>query len=399
VAKGRHIILPPLHSTALHCTPLHSTALHCTPLHSTALHCTPLHSTALHAPPDLAAPHVLEGLAALYASAIAATPAARGRFLSALLKPFGAACNLVDLAASSREDAQRLAFCAHVAAALPLRRGDEPLTLVHGINAAVSRQAQEALNCLRGALRAAGLSGHAALEADNDEDDNAPPADAQGSGAPAPEQQQQQHRHQPELQQQPEQQQPSLPLPLPLPTALAGPLKACLALSMLLVLKQYLSAAYGLSDERVAAFELKGERCRTEAKTPVAKDRRVPPFALDVVCMRAERDATGALLVDACTTFASLLDSDAANYRCASSSAASQCDRRGGRGVWAAAVRMCTCVCVQQHYNKLLELLAGHACTCMPVVRLVVLLLWASMLLGRGVDWDVQVAVFGTQAE
>jgi cohesin loading factor subunit SCC2 len=240
----------------------------------------------------------------------------RARFLGNLLKPLGPACSLADAEAAAREDCHKLAFVVNVAASLPFRRADEPLLLIHAVNGHVSRQAQEVLDCLRRQLSARGLRAKMELEDDADDEADAAAAAAagdtqaaaaaaggQGSAAAAAAngaagQAQQQRQLKP-----------------PFPVELLAPLKASLCLSMLLVLKQYLMAAYNLLDERVAGFELKGAKFQGEAKALVSRDKRVPEFSLGVVNLRALGDATGDLLCEAFKTFRGLLDNDAANYR------------------------------------------------------------------------------------
>jgi cohesin loading factor subunit SCC2 len=242
----------------------------------------------------------------------------RARFLGNLLKPFGPACSLADAESAAREDCHKLAFLVNVAAALPFKRADEPLLLIHAVNGHVSRQAQEVLDCLRRQLSACGLRAKMGLEDDADDEADiaaaggvrpaaaAAEGDQQAAAAGAAEangaawqaQQQQQRRLKP-----------------PFPVELLAPLKASLCLSMLLVLKQYLMAAYSLSDERVAGFELKGAKFQGEAKALVTRDKRVPEFSLGVVNLRALGDATGDLLCEAFKTYRGLLDNDAANYR------------------------------------------------------------------------------------
>jgi hypothetical protein len=48
-----------------------------------------------------------------------------------------------------------LALCAHLAATLPYRRADEPLTLLRGLDALLARRADDALSSLRASLQAA----------------------------------------------------------------------------------------------------------------------------------------------------------------------------------------------------------------------------------------------------
>jgi len=194
--------------------------------------------------------------------------ATRQRFLSNLLKPFDGPCNLANPSAAAREDIHKLAFCVHVAAALPFKRADEPLVLIHTINGHVSRQAHGVADTLKRQLVRLGLKQQMQLEEDmEDVVEEVPVATAAAHTS----QQQQDHQQQQQQQalsssqaevqqQQQHQHRQNAELPQSLPQEVLAPVKASLALSMLLVLKQYLMAAYRLTDERVAAFELKGEK-------------------------------------------------------------------------------------------------------------------------------------------
>jgi cohesin loading factor subunit SCC2 len=265
---------------------------------------------------------VLEGLSAMYSDIVQSTQGVRQRFLTALLKPFDASCNLAaSQSAAAREDPSRLAFCAYLAANLPFKKADEPLVLLHVINGYVSRLAQEVRDQLRRALLRVGLQQAMGLEDDEEEDNPAPaqqqhqeaPAAGGVSGTPATAASEQQNGSAPQQQQ--AHHTVALPLPLPLPQWLAAPLKASIGLSMLLVLKQYLMAAYALSDERVAQYELKGEKARAEAKVVVGRSKKLEAFGLNVVNLRAVLDGTGDLWAAQYKTFAGLLDNDAANYK------------------------------------------------------------------------------------
>lgn len=276
----------------------------------------------------------------MYSDIVQPAQGARQRFLTALLKPFDGACNITaSQTAAAREDPSRLAFCAYVAANLPFKRADEPLVLLHVINSHVSRLAQEVRDVLRRALLRLGLREAMGLEEEEDDEEAEEPVGAPAAGTPSQQQAQEtataaagggsateqqgdnmhpprpQHGSHNHHQQQP-QQQVSLPLALPLPQWLAAPLKASLGLSMLLVLKQYLMAAYSLSDERVAQYELKGEKARAEAKAVASRSKRTGDFSLGIVNLRSVQDGTGELLAGQYKTFAGLLDTDAANYRC-----------------------------------------------------------------------------------
>jgi cohesin loading factor subunit SCC2 len=270
----------------------------------------------------------------MYSDIVQPTQGTRQRFLSALLKPFDSACNIAaSQSAAAREDPARLAFCAYVAANLPFKRADEPLVLLHVINSHVSRLAQEVRDVLRRALLRLGLREAMGLDEEEEEEQqtaapaaatpaqqqhaqdaaaagaaataNGGPAEQQGDSMPPP-QPHHSHHHQHQV---------SLPLKLALPQWLAAPLKASLGLSMLLVLKQYLMAAYSLSDERVAQYEMKGEKARAEAKAMASKSKKMAEFGLNVIDLRAVQDGTGELLAKQYVTFAGLLDNDAANYR------------------------------------------------------------------------------------
>eukprot|EP00879_Flechtneria_rotunda_P021854 GHRR01023045.1.p1 GENE.GHRR01023045.1~~GHRR01023045.1.p1 ORF type:complete len:588 (+),score=234.95 GHRR01023045.1:158-1921(+) len=284
---------------------------------------------------------VLEGLAAMYSDVIGTLPPnkqpnIRQRFLANLLKPFEAACNLANPSAAAREDVHKLAFCAYVAASLAFRHADEPLVLIHAINSTVSRHAQEVKLSLKRQLLVTGLRRLLQLDGDDEDTDYDIVSRRQQPALTA----QQSDEHQPQQQQQPAQQQPVkqekydikqerlqvdqqqhyhkqliVLLSLPLQQELLAPLKASLALSMLLVLKQYLMAAYSLSDERIAAFELKGPKYQSEVKALVSKDKRVGDFSLSVINLRAIDDATGELLCGQYKTYKGLLDNDAANYK------------------------------------------------------------------------------------
>lgn len=249
----------------------------------------------------------------MYSDIVQSGQSVRQRFLTALLKPFDASCNIAaSKSAAAREDPARLAFCAYVAANLPFKKADEPLVLLHVINGYVSRLAQEVRDQLQRALLRVGLQEAMGLD-DEEEEEEAGAAAKQGQQAEGQEQQDQPRQQHTGPRKQ--QQQVALPLALPLPQWLAAPLKASLGLSMLLVLKQYLMAAYSLSDERVAQYELKGERARAEGKAMVSRSRRLDAFGLSVVNLRSVLDGTGELWAAQYKTFAGLLDNDAANYK------------------------------------------------------------------------------------
>jgi hypothetical protein len=209
------------------------------------------------------------------AQAAAAPPKAPARASSGGLPDAAAA------AASSggAPDADLLSFCAHAAAALPFRRADEPLLLLHHISDAARRHAGGAAERLRAALLRAGLrerllaAGRGALDEEDlileEEGSGAQAAAAWQGVADGEQQEQEQHQHQrarancggaPAL---------------PPSGDLAAAARAALGVATLLVLKQFLMAAYWLSEERVAAFAPKGERKRAEEKAVVARNPKV----------------------------------------------------------------------------------------------------------------------------
>lgn len=260
----------------------------------------------MHAPLTGPGPGVLEGLTAMYQQILAPVPSSRSKFLLNLLKPFAAACNLADSAAAAREDVHKLAFIAFVAAALPFKKADEPLVLIYSINSLISRQAQEALNCLKHQLMKQGLGHRLGLEADEELEAVAAANDqADAAGTEQQPDKQRQRNGNNSVQQ----------LQSPLPQGLLAPLKASLALCMLLALKQYLMAAYSLVDDRVAAFALKGEKYRAEQKALVSKSRQVGDFSLQRIDLKSQADATGDLLVEQYKVFKGLLECDASNYK------------------------------------------------------------------------------------
>jgi hypothetical protein len=154
---------------------------------------------------------------------------------------------------------EALAFLAYAVAALPCKRADEPLALLHSINAVVAKRAHSAQDALRTALVNAGLGSRLpAGEADEEEQglqpEGAPtfqagheamPGSATAGGG--------------------SKQQAPAEAATPVPPGrwqlrgaeVSAAARCSLALSCLLVLKQWLMAAYSLTDERIAAFELK----------------------------------------------------------------------------------------------------------------------------------------------
>ena len=88
-------------------------------------------------------------------------------------------------------DCRLLSFCAHVAARLPFKRCDEPYTLVHLINATISRRAAFVLSAqkasLDAALQEAKPSADTSAAPQNQQGRPGEHAGPQGSGAAVPE--------------------------------------------------------------------------------------------------------------------------------------------------------------------------------------------------------------------
>jgi cohesin loading factor subunit SCC2 len=236
----------------------------------------------------------------MYADIIQGDNKLRPKFLHSLFKPFEDACSLAVGSRAAASDPHLLAFCAHLAAGVPCKRGDEPLTMLHCINSIVSRLGYVGLDKLKVLLIGMGLQQDMGLDLEEVEDAGRLPVPkgphpagssvnnsqhaaagvgvesgldmqaataAAGVGASSngkvlgPQSRDMQHTEE-----------------------FKAVVKASLALSMLLVLKQYLMAAYGLSDDRVAQFELKGEKKRAEERAMVSK--RGFEFTLDALNLR-----------------------------------------------------------------------------------------------------------------
>ncbi|KAI8475824.1 MAG: hypothetical protein J3K34DRAFT_517001 [Monoraphidium minutum] len=289
-------------------------------------------------PPGAPRAEAARGLGDVYAELVQPDNKLKARFLHKLLAPFSDLATAAAAGAHAAADAphgrasaggaapppqrrasaaaeqgggaalpepELLTFCAHVAAALPARRADEPLLLLHHIDGTSRRHAGGALERLRGALVRAGHGGRVikaakgALDEEDlrldddapDQPDHADHADradhANGGGLAAP----------------------------PRGELLAAA-RAALGLAALLVLKQYLMAAFWLAEDRVAGFAPKGERRRAEEKAMVTRNPKVQ-FSLSVLNPLCLEDATGDLLAQLFVTFKArgargLIDQDSA---------------------------------------------------------------------------------------
>ncbi|BDA45698.1 Nipped-B-like protein [Coccomyxa sp. Obi] len=199
---------------------------------------------------------VVSGLGALYMELVQPSRPNRTNFLASLLKPFDAACNL-HLPPASPSDLRLLALCAHLAAMLPYKRADEPLVVVYHVNTIVSRRGEDVLSALK-----ASLAGSSSL--------NAQEGDVETQ------------------------------------------CRASLALCMLLLLKQHLKSAYGLTTERITNFNpgLAETRKQEESKSL----GQVPIGPLDLEGLHLNAASTPALLQKQYTVFKALMKADSCDY-------------------------------------------------------------------------------------
>lgn len=129
-----------------------------------------------------------------------------------------------------------LLTCAQVIAALPFRKADEPLATIVHMNSIIAKRGDAVLSAFKVALQHTAAPGAAAVVAANAGDTGAAAASSLAAGGAAASQ---------------------LKSSAAASTVSADLVNACnasLAVSMLLLLKRYLLAAYGLAPERVALF-------------------------------------------------------------------------------------------------------------------------------------------------
>jgi cohesin loading factor subunit SCC2 len=127
-----------------------------------------------------------------------------------------------------------LLTCAQVVAALPFRKADEPLATVVHVNSIIAKRGDAVLSAFKAALQHTAAPGAAA--AANTGNAGAAAASSPAAGGPAAVQLD------------------SDAAACIILADLANACNASLAVSMLLLLKSYLLAAYGLASERVALF-------------------------------------------------------------------------------------------------------------------------------------------------
>lgn len=256
-------------------------------------------------------PHLIQGLSTMYSDVVQQDNKMRHKVLSSLLKVFEDASNIASRAAADA-DPYLLSAVAHLVGALTFKRGEEPLMLLHSINLIVGRSGPLLQDKLRSCLVRCGLHGQLQLDVEELEDAAAGATAAAGAGQgaaangaahgsansshlvnhPSPDQLQPGATREGGMT-------PTTPAAVAAAAGAngfcgppAGPLqgealvvvKASLAVAMLLVLKQFLMVAYHLTPERVAGFELRGEKKRAEEKAMVS---RAPlEFTLDPLKLR-----------------------------------------------------------------------------------------------------------------
>ncbi|EFJ52890.1 hypothetical protein VOLCADRAFT_115818 [Volvox carteri f. nagariensis] len=215
-----------------------------------AFHCR---LAALERPGQAPAPDkcrtLVEGLSAVWTTVFLPDKALKAKFLTALLKPLDEGCSLAS-GTAAKSDPYLLSFMAYIIAELPYRKMDELLAVLVRINEIVSRRAEEVLARFQDLREAAqstkaanatntknGASTHSALPE--------PSARSTSSSFGTPS------------------------------SNLAGVVKASVALSLLLLLKQYLRLSYEVTAERVAKYEPTGQQRKVEEKFPAVHNGKL----------------------------------------------------------------------------------------------------------------------------
>ncbi|GLC46380.1 hypothetical protein PLESTF_001845900 [Pleodorina starrii] len=218
-----------------------------------AFHCK---LAALERPGNKPAPDkyrtLVEGLSGVWATTFQPDKALKTKFLGALLTALEDAATLAaNLAAKS--DPHLLSFMTYIIAELPYRKMDELLGVLFRVNQIVSRRSADVLNRFH-EMREAARAGAGAGAATQQQQDG--PGQASSSAPPSA-----------------SPLAPARPTPSGASTssgggglALAGVVKASMALSLMLLLKQYLRASYDLTAERIAKYDPKGPQCKVEEK-------------------------------------------------------------------------------------------------------------------------------------
>lgn len=228
------------------------------------------------------APELASGVAALYTQLVQQGKGTRSGFLMALLRRFDSAACLVTRSAAP--DLTLLSTCAQLVAILPFRRADEPLSALVAINAIIAKRGDAVLAAFKAALThmaepppaegggtpaatvaaagspmevdvgdANGSGGRKGTVAAAQADGSMAGSSAAGGSAAAGDGE------------------------ADVAADLAAACNASLAVSMLLQLKAFLLAAYGLVPERVAMFaNASADKKKQEEKVVVSCDRKVP---------------------------------------------------------------------------------------------------------------------------
>ncbi|GIL54451.1 hypothetical protein Vafri_9964 [Volvox africanus] len=182
--------------------------------------------------PDKCRP-LVEGLSSVWTTIFQPDKALKAKFLTALLKPLDEGCSLAS-GTAAKSDPYLLSFMTYIIAELPYRKMDELLAVLVRINEIVSRRAEEVLARFQ-ELREAARPAKAAAASGTHTSSSAPSASSTISSGNAP-------------------------------SGVSGVVKASVALSLLLLLKQYLRLSYEVTAERIAKYEPTGQQRKVEEK-------------------------------------------------------------------------------------------------------------------------------------
>ncbi|GIM15780.1 hypothetical protein Vretimale_18490 [Volvox reticuliferus] len=182
--------------------------------------------------PDKCRP-LVEGLSAVWTTTFQPDKALKAKFLTALLKPLDEGCSLAS-GTAAKSDPYLLSFMTYIIAELPYRKMDELLAVLVRINEIVSRRGEEVLARFQ-ELRDAARPAKAVAANGTHTTSSAPSESSTVSSGNAS-------------------------------SGLVGVVKASVALSLLLLLKQYLRLSYEVTAERMAKYEPTGQQRKVEEK-------------------------------------------------------------------------------------------------------------------------------------
>ncbi|GLI61512.1 hypothetical protein VaNZ11_003892 [Volvox africanus] len=191
--------------------------------------------------PDKCRP-LVEGLSGVWTTIFQPDKALKAKFLTALLKPLDEGCSLAS-GTAAKSDPYLLSFMTYIIAELPYRKMDELLAVLVRINEIVSRRAEEVLARFQ-ELREAARPAKAAAASGTHTSSSVPTASSTISSGNAP-------------------------------SGLPGVVKASVALSLLLLLKQYLRLSYEVTAERIAKYEPTGQQRKVEEKFAAAHNGKL----------------------------------------------------------------------------------------------------------------------------